>query len=313
MTKPTLIIYQAGACGTFLEWLLTYLTDKTLDDQLPFARAGNAHKFLGHFFGYEQFKKTTTHSTFNFARCHAEDITLEQINSLFSSTIEITIPPTSVLWVLRNCIAKTEMSELLGVEELREYVKFRHSDLIKLHKKYDGDQRDYRWAYQLMGHFEHEQLDPYNVNNVEDLKRWQLREILSYWNLHDYLVNIPSFTHTSNYPISIEDIRDQMPTVINDLIEKLKLKVIPNRYEKLEYIYQQWKSKQKYTNIDAVVDQYIKNVIDDIDETVTTPFNIGEEAIIQQKLREVGYEIKCDGLDGLPLRTIDLKGLLYNV
>jgi len=104
-----------------------------------------------------------------------------------------------------------------------------------------------------------------------------------------------------------------MPTVINDLIEKLKLKVIPNRYEKLEYIYQQWKSKQKYTNIDAVVDQYIKNVIDDIDETVTTPFNIGEEAIIQQKLREAGYEIKCDGLDRLPLRTIDLKGLLYNV
>ena len=315
MTKPTLIIYQSGAYGTFIEWLLSYLTDETLDDQLPFGRNGNAHNFYaGHLFGSDGkfYKKPTTDKTIGFTRCHINIFTAEQENLKFSSAISINVPQTSTMWILRNSIEKIEVADCQDKEFMESIVKY-NPEIIERQKKYVGDQKDYRWVSVIAEYFTQTELTAYNVKNIKDLKRWQLREILSYWNIHDTLGVPPRSKHTTNYHITVEDLRDQMPTVINDLIEKLKLKVIPNRYEKLEYIFQQWKSKQKYTNIDEIVNQYIKNVINDIDETVEIPFNIIEEVIIQQKLREAGYEIKCDGLDRLPLRTIDLKELLYNV
>ena len=45
----TLIHYHTGAYGTFIEWLLTYLTDPELDDTLPFRNHGNSHNFIGNF------------------------------------------------------------------------------------------------------------------------------------------------------------------------------------------------------------------------------------------------------------------------
>ena len=146
------------------------------------------------------------------------------------------------------------------------------------------------------------------------MERWQVREIFSYQNIRDIPGRLPGSKHLPhlNHFISVEDLRDQMPTVINDLIEKLELKVIPYRHKKLDWIWQEWKSRQEYANIDAMIDEYIKNVINGIDQTMPFSFNICEEIVIQQKLREAGYEIKCNGLDSLPLRTIDLKELLHN-
>jgi hypothetical protein len=316
VTKPTLIIYQAGAYGTFIEWLLSYLTDKTLDDQMPFGRNGNAHNFYGgnHFTpdGKNFYKNPAPDKKISFTRCHINMFTAEQENSKFSSVISIDVPHTSTLWILRNSIEKIEVADCQDEEIIESIVKY-NPGLIERQKKYVGNKRDYRWVSVLREYLTQTETTAYNLDNIEDLKRWQLREIFSYWNIPDTLGVWPDSKHENNYRISVEDLRDQMPAVINDLIEKLELEVIPSRYEKLEYIYQQWKSKQKHTNIDEIVNKYINNVINDVDETVEVSFNLCEEVIIQQKLRQAGYEIKCDGLDRLPLRTIDLKSLLYNV
>ena len=45
----TIIHYPGGAYGTFIEWVLTYLTDPTMPDTLPFREHGNAHNFVGNF------------------------------------------------------------------------------------------------------------------------------------------------------------------------------------------------------------------------------------------------------------------------
>jgi hypothetical protein len=313
MSRPILIIYPGGCYGTFIEWLLTYLTNPDTNDELPFGRAGNSHKFKGNQIGRKsQFlERATKYNTSGFARSHPYLWTEEQLTSLFSSTISISVPPTSTLWVLRNNIEKVYYDDYNEVEKkyLREY----EADIVLRLKTYVGDNAEYRWASLFREYFDHAQLKAYNVNNVEDLKRWQLREIFSYWNIHKTIEAQHSSEHINNYHITVEDLRDQMPAVINKIIQKLKLNVVLDRHKKLDYIWQEWKSSQEYANMDAIVDEYIKNVISGIDQTVAIPFNICEEVVIQQKLREAGYEIKCDGLDHLPLRTIDLKELLYDV
>jgi len=72
----------------------------------------------------------------------------------------------------------------------------------------------------------------------------------------------------------------------------------------------EWQHKQQY-----IVDEY--QLLDQIiDSTITQqsltwqPTNIVSEAIVQQRLRAVGYEIRCDGLDTFPTDSTTLYNLL---
>ena len=82
MSSPILIYYQGGAYGTFVEWLLTYLTDTNIDEQLPFDRTGNSHKFKGNQIGRDSnsLEQATKDNNSGFARVHPDQISIEQIN-----------------------------------------------------------------------------------------------------------------------------------------------------------------------------------------------------------------------------------------
>jgi hypothetical protein len=74
-----------------------------------------------------------------------------------------------------------------------------------------------------------------------------------------------------------------------------------------------WQQAQKY-----IVEEF--NLLDQIvDYTITKqplawqPINIIAEAIVQQRLRAKGYEIRCDGLDKFPTDAIMFNTLLEKV
>ena len=71
-----------------------------------------------------------------------------------------------------------------------------------------------------------------------------------------------------------------------------------------------WRSKQQYIMdefdlLDRVVECTINNV-----PFSWKPVNIIAEAIVQQRLRAVGYEIRCDGLDTFPTDSTIFYNLL---
>jgi hypothetical protein len=73
---------------------------------------------------------------------------------------------------------------------------------------------------------------------------------------------------------------------------------------------QRWQSKQQY-----IVDEF--ELLDKIILSTTnnklltwSPINIVAEAIVQQRLREIGYEIRCDGLNVFPTDSETLYNLL---
>jgi hypothetical protein len=74
-----------------------------------------------------------------------------------------------------------------------------------------------------------------------------------------------------------------------------------------------WQSKQQY-----IVDEF-KLLDQIIDSTITQqaliwqPINIVAEAIVQQRLRSKGYEIRCDGLNTFPTDSQTLYKLLEKV
>ena len=179
--------------------------------------------------------------------------------------------------------------------------------------KYPNANKEYLVPKLYATYFSQEQLDAYNVANIDDLKRWQLREIFSFWELNTVMYPKLSDQFTNVHNITVEDLRDHLPVVIDEIIQKLQLNVVPNRYAKLDWIWQEWLSRQDDRNRDQLVTEYISNVVNNVDRTESKTFTILEEAEIQQQLRKIAYEIKCDGLEYLPLRTIELKELLYNV
>jgi len=313
MSKPILIYYQGGAYGTFIEWLLTYLTDAKLDDQLPFSRFGNSHKFEGNRINKNpsSLRQATTSNNVNFARAHPGFISIEQINSLFFSVIQINVPSTSKFWINRNGFEKFDIDDI--DEREISYLKEYDPGVLFWINKYADANKEYRTPKLYATYFTQEQLDGYDVANIDDLKRWQLREIFSFWEMNSVMCQKLSEQSDNVYNINVEDLRYRMPSVIDEIIQKLQLNVIPDRYAKIDWIWQEWTSRQYDMDRDQIVKEYINNVINCIDQTESKTFTILEEAEIQQKLRESGYEIKCDGLDYLPLRTIDLKELLYNV
>jgi hypothetical protein len=75
---------------------------------------------------------------------------------------------------------------------------------------------------------------------------------------------------------------------------------------------QQWRQAQQY-----IIDEY--QLLDNIVTSTVNqrpfswaPISIVSEAIVQQRFRQQGYELRCDGLDIFPTNSIELYNLLDN-
>jgi hypothetical protein len=76
---------------------------------------------------------------------------------------------------------------------------------------------------------------------------------------------------------------------------------------------QKWQTAQKY-----VIDEFelLNNIVtSSVDNQLLTwkPINIIAEAIVQQRLRALGYEIQCDGLNTFPTDAKTLHNLLEKI
>jgi len=295
----TIIYYSGGAYGTFIEWLLTYLTDQNLSDELPFGRKGNSHQFKGNFIVNEIVETPT------FARTHPDYFSIDSLLLRFDKIIDITFKDSSKFWIWNNINSKVKLSDLALIE--KDYFKKYEPNWYNLIQLNDEDQ----FRYYLENITDDTAcLEKFGVNKASDLTRWQLRELLSYWNFAEFQPNYFNFQphYGENiYNLSIESLRDNLPRAITKLVDYLKLSVIPDRVLRLKEIWEQWLDKQTEIDSDKIIDSYIDTFLSKKDFIAPRDFNIYEEAWIQQKLRIQGYEIQCDGLNQLPRSSLKLR------
>ena len=146
----------------------------------------------------------------------------------------------------------------------------------------------------------------------EQMKPWELREWLS--------IFYPGFVQDfidSQYQITGDDWLTLTNTDILYNTKESLLKIInhcglTNNKDLTEFV-AKWQKAQQY-----IVDEF--NLLDQIvEQTIANqplewhPINIIAEAIVQQRLRAKGYEIRCDGLDKFPTDAIMFNTLLEKV
>ena len=146
-----------------------------------------------------------------------------------------------------------------------------------------------------------------NYTHWSNMQVWELREWLSIF----YPLWIKEWVTAINYnprgiKISTNDILNNTSNTFKKIINYCELtEDIP-----VDNFATEWREKQQY-----VLDEYIliKQIVDCLilnRELSWRKLNIVSEAIIQQKLRSNGFEIKCWGLNEFPTDTKTLGSLL---
>ena len=145
----------------------------------------------------------------------------------------------------------------------------------------------------------------------EQMQPWEWREWFSLFYLNWITEWQESVDQVPEYFLKIKNtdlLFDTEQTLIN-IIDFCNLTIKPG----LDQFVNKWQSKQQY-----IVDEF--QLLDQIiDSTITQqaltwqPISIVAEAVVQQRLRSKGYEIRCDGLNTFPTDSTTLYNLLEKV
>lgn len=144
-----------------------------------------------------------------------------------------------------------------------------------------------------------------------DMHPWQLREWISLFYVHWVQEWIDSVQQVDHRFLTIKntDFLFDSNNTANRIFAHCGLTQKPN----LDKFLDQWQQAQQY-----IVDEF--NLLDQIvDYTIANkslewqPINIIAEAIVQQRLRTLGFEIRCDVLDIFPTDSKTLYNLLEKV
>jgi hypothetical protein len=145
----------------------------------------------------------------------------------------------------------------------------------------------------------------------EQMKPWEWREWFSLF----YVAWIQEWQQSRDqvpeYFLKIKN-TDVLFDTENTIVQLFKFCSLTVKPGLAEFV-QEWQSKQQYILDEfKLLDQIIDSTI--TQQTLTwQPINIVSEAIVQQRLRAKGYEIKCDGLNTFPTDSQTLYNLLEKV
>lgn len=146
-----------------------------------------------------------------------------------------------------------------------------------------------------------------SYTSISDMKPWEIREWLS-------LIN---YTHWFDGVDTVPDtfLKISSKEILNDTFNTFK-KIIDwcgltyNKRDLNEFAVL-WREKQQYVlNEHNLITNIVNYTIENIPLDIPVDLNIFAQSIIQQKLRNKGYELACDGLNLFPTNTVELHNML---
>jgi hypothetical protein len=278
------IIFNGGSYGHFVAWCLCYFSGKT--NELPFNKTGNSHLFTENDF--------KSHGLIKIHPKHPDDVYKDY-----------------VLKERLNYIANKYGS---GIFLYANYDLF----LLNINNKFSKIFTETSGGW--LGWVESNNVDMANdlkkwqVDNLDSMQQWQIREFLSYfiWKQHEKEIEIDTILHYHNdsiIKIDIKQLISEFQLTIERLLDYCNFTKSRSNFEE---IYEIWVKLQTHIHKDQIVESIIKNVIDDTDfEWSDKNLSIVDEAIIQFKLRELfDFDLLCYNLNEFPTNTADLKKYL---
>lgn len=298
MKHSTLILYNGGAYGTYLEWVLTTLTEVSTEISSPLTSTGSSHLFEGNYLGSPNSPKwirsVEETNFFQFARAHPkvhqEDSIRDKINVSLESFDRIIFcypDQKSILLNINNAFSKI----------YKDWLKNRLKDPVFAENLYAN------WI-----------IDP--VALPKDIPTWIIREMLSYNLIPSWKSEVEwFFPNTYSHPkckfVFISDLLYNFKKVMLEIQEFCQLDFKTDINELLPH-HDQMLSLQKYLN----QDELCTNIIDSLITTQPMEWDnlpIPSQSWIQWQLRNLGYEVRCNGLDIFPTNSVQLQELIYKV
>jgi hypothetical protein len=149
---------------------------------------------------------------------------------------------------------------------------------------------------------------------LHEVPVWVRREFLSFylmpawqdqveWYLPDHWQNSQCYT------VLIGDLFHNFENTLHRLQQHCNLKFQRPVDELLPY-HAQMLSLQRFANQDQLCTKIIQ-AIETNTELTWDPLPMASQAWLQWQLRNLGYEIKCHGLDIFPINSVQLQELLY--
>lgn len=290
----TAIAYAGGSYGTYVEWCLTVLSSND-PIVLPFGRSGNSHNFSGNqLLTVSGCKRFNQHDTVSFVRFHpkthqGESLkdNLNQVCNDFNSVIYLYPDPGSILLSINNQYTKI-------------WESWWHN---RLEDPAFKDNLCTGW-------------DILPSTPVSNIPTWVLREILSFnllpsWQDELEWQNRGQCIHPKCITVLLNDLLYDFENTISSIQKFCNLDfkrpitdLLPAHYTML--------ALQKYLGQDQLCNSIVACTVNDqYIEFGKLP--LPSEAWIQWQLRNLGYELRCNGLDTFPTNSVQLKKLLYTV
>ena len=152
-----------------------------------------------------------------------------------------------------------------------------------------------------------------NYKSHKDMKVWELREFISmmYRSFIEEWIEAPDLTPTRWLKIRSDRILNDTENVLIDICNFVDRFDYSKLAELKEFIIT-WKQKQQYLINEVNLVNEIVNAVVNQRRIFWDPTKlcIWSEAMIQKKLRDNGYELKCSGLDTFPTDSVKLRLLL---
>ena len=152
----------------------------------------------------------------------------------------------------------------------------------------------------------------YQGNFDNTVPKWIMREWCSFWivDVLDQSYNSQQYNKiNATAQISTQNIFENWTESFSQLALSLNLTLTVD-VDTIKKQHENFLKVQKFHNIQIRCHQYVSDLLNDINSTITL-YSIFDEAYIQQLLRQHNLEIRCDGLDTFPNTTQQLKMLTY--
>jgi len=288
------IFFVSGMFGSTMEFMLKNFTNdfepvdgKILDD-------GSMHSFKKEF--------------------HVHPGGINELFKNFKNTIKITTicysPPNCRLdWIIKNWPGDLDKSQNILITANN----FKDAELNLLFRYYKIVKGSLNKGLDMF--FYHDNLEKWNQNSKlwSEADIWEQRESFSIFypnNINECIVknpNIPNLLVLYN-----TDILFNLEKTFFKLIDFLEL---TPRLKNFKEFIQEWQIKQQY-----IVDEFYliekiiaATVLNEEFDWSNHRLCLKSEAIIQYRLRQQGYEIKCWNLNTFPTNTKDLINLLEKI
>jgi len=297
MKQGTAIVYAAGTYGTYLDWALTTLTTDIAVIQ-PFLTDGSSHAFAGHpHDGMDKWRQyIASDADYSIVRVHPKTLkseslsdNLNEIVNSIEKVIYIYTDPESILLVINNLFDKVW-------ESWWDNHFLFESSIEKIYSKWPNT-RGMPLAH-IPVWIRREFLSYYLVPAWESQVEWKHPDVWSHDRCHVVYVRELLYQFKPTIARVLNFIDQPVTKPIDALMDLHKL-----NFSSQKNLCQDWLCQRIITHI--VQNKFLDWSMEYLP--------LASQAWLQYRLRELGWEIECDGVDHFPKNSVQLTKLLHRL